>query len=59
MWTSIRGSGGSESGSRCKSRPYACVEWTSELQGETHGRVACAGATTVIWVKGIVCLNRT
>jgi len=50
MRTSTRGSDGSESGRHCKPRPSACAEWTSELQGETHQGVACAGAATVIWV---------
>jgi hypothetical protein len=52
--TSKRESGGSESGTRCKARTCACAEWTSELQGETQWGVACAGAATVTWAKGIV-----
>jgi hypothetical protein len=55
----MRGSGGTESGERCESRPCACAEWTSELQGETHWRVAWAGAATVSKAKGIVVINRT
>jgi hypothetical protein len=51
--TSKHGNGGSESGRRCKIRPYACAEWTSELQGETDWGLACAGDATVIKVKGI------
>jgi hypothetical protein len=54
MRTSKRKSGGSESGKRCKTRPYARAEWTSELQGETHWALALAGAATVSWAKGIV-----
>jgi hypothetical protein len=54
MRTSKRGSGGSESGRRCKPRPCACAEWISELQGETYWGLACAGNATVTKVKGIV-----
>jgi len=50
----MRGSGGKESGSWCKSRPCACVEWTSELQGETSLGLSRAGAATVSQAKGIV-----
>jgi hypothetical protein len=57
--TSKRGSGCPESGRSCKTRQCACVEWTSELQGETRWGVACAGAATVSWAKGIVDRNRT
>jgi hypothetical protein len=57
--TSKRGSGGSESGRGCKPRPYACVEWTSELQGETNWGLTPAGAATVIWAKGIAEFSRT
>jgi len=59
MRTNKRKSGGSESGNRCKPRPCACAEWTSELQGETQRGVACAGTATVSWAKGIVYLYRT
>jgi hypothetical protein len=59
MRTSKRRSGGSESGRGCKLRPCACAEWTSELQGESQQGVACAGAATVSWAKGIVYINRT
>ena len=53
MRTSKCKSSGTESGRGCKPRPYACTEWTLELQGETKLGVACAGVATVTKAKGI------